>query len=1411
MPHNYPTGVTIVILSYNDSDLVGQTIASALTQVGVPLEVVVFADCPSPDFAAALEKYRADPRLRLELNARNLGVAGNYDRGIDAGQASYIVVLEAGDVVYPGHLSSLFSALELHPGAALAYTQHDRIDRQGIPVARESHAGHRSRSYFGGRDEAVDLLIHGDYINPSAAMLRRSVVDAVRSRDGQLFAAAPDNAPAGNGQFRELWTRIARSAPDFVFLHQASVGRRGAGTPPERSDAAVPAEKPAAALAASPRRQEETKDGSVKVSVGLITYNQPSYIREAIESIFAQTYPIDEFIISDDCSTEHENWELIQETIAACQARPNKVGRCIVRRNERNLGLVGHINRINELASNELFVYQAGDDIALPRRVELLVEEYERAGRPRHFLCHSSVEVINADAPSTWRPPVIETGLKLEEIALAFELHIGATAAYSRPLFDDFGPIVRATYEDLTLGFRAALMDAYHYIDQPLLRYRLGGITAPKPEDRPDAEKGRRHVRETLLQRAADAFQAGRLDLVELISRAFRQYGFAIEAETTSPDADRNFHELLIEHRLTMHEAKAFDARFAKLGAAPSFEIVVVHNGDEAPLVRTFTSAGRWLYDRFHLTVLSTVDAPEPDNDRVAWTKIAPGGTASYWPEIARCVETTAADWVIVLEAGDELVDHGLLYFAERAVRTPESVVIYADEGTVNAEVKPDRPYLKPDFSPDYFLARNYLGDAVVFKRSAALAVGGLRLTDGDPLRGLLLRIFSRFEGDAFGHLADVLLHRNATRSLDRRLLGETIEPALREVLPAARIAPGRLPGGACIDYPVEPMPSVLMIADACADLSMVRQFIEQTWLGCGHDNVELALFAAADLPEEVTAYLHEIAAAGHRGLKLHFACGSSEGLPAAIAGSSAELMLFARPGIAATDPAWIERIAGLALRANSGVVAPRLVGRNGRLIGNALLLGMEGFAVALGHGEIPEAPGYFGRLQSAQNPSALTPEVAMISRATLAAAGGLDAALGLTAALIDLCLRCKETGRDNLWTPDITMSCRFGSPGKIEADEETLLLDRWLPQMARDPAYNINLSRKRPFALHEHPQVSKLRLPWKPLPRLMALPGDHDGCGYHRVIDPFTATREAGLIDGCLSPGHYGPFDLAAFEADTIFVQRQFTDAQIHHLGHYRRFSKAKVVYELDDLATKLPATNLFKAAVPKDITDRLRKALGLCDRLVVTTDALKEAYRGMIADIRVVPNYVDRGRWEGLAPRRRIGAKPRVGWAGGASHTGDLALLVDLVKATADEVDWIFFGFCIDEIKPYVKELHAGVAVPDYPAKLAALDLDLAVAPLAENAFNDCKSNLKLLEYGILGYPVIASDFGPYRRSQEFPVTLVKNRQEEWLSALRSHIHDLDAAAQRGDALREHVGRHWILQDHVDEWQRAWFDFPA
>ena len=372
--------------------------------------------------------------------------------------------------------------------------------------------------------------------------------------------------------------------------------------------------------------------------------------------------------------------------------------------------------------------------------------------------------------------------------------------------------------------------------------------------------------------------------------------------------------------------------------------------------------------------------------------------------------------------------------------------------------------------------------------------------------------------------------------------------------------------------------------------------------------------------------------------------------------------------------------------------------------------------------------------------------------------------------------------------------------------EAQDALYDRYLPQLANDPAYNRNLALSgRGFDLESDVSLTWRPLSWRPLPVVLAHPADPWGCGHYRVIQPFSALKEQGLLDGTLSMGLLQVTDLERYAPDVVVLQRQIGEERLDAMRRIKRFSRAFKVYELDDYLPNLPLKSVHRGQMPRDILKSLRRGLEFVDRFVVSTQPLAEAFAGLHDDIRVVENRLPTTWWKGLQSQRQRGRKPRVGWAGGVSHTGDLELIVDVVRELAGEVEWVFMGMCPDAIRPYVNEFHGGVDIEGYPAALASLDLDLALAPVEPNLFNECKSNLRLLEYGACGFPVICSDLLCYRG--DLPVTRVKNRFRDWVDAIRMHINDLDAAAQAGDRLREAVYRDWMLEgENLHRWQRAW-----
>lgn len=212
----------------------------------------------------------------------------------------------------------------------------------------------------------------------------------------------------------------------------------------------------------------------------VMTYNQERFVRAAVESAFAQTAGPLEILLSDDCS--RDGTFRIMEEMAAAYRGPHRVR---LNRNPRNLGIIGHVNRIMELASGEWIVHGAGDDVSEPHRVERLLAA-AAAGGPRVRGVHSSVLTVDGEGRlgpvSPPRHEIIEDPSPLN-IARTSANCTGAAMMWSREVFDRFGPLPESrSVEDGPVFFRAALLGDIVYVDEPLVRYHTGGLSGARGE-----------------------------------------------------------------------------------------------------------------------------------------------------------------------------------------------------------------------------------------------------------------------------------------------------------------------------------------------------------------------------------------------------------------------------------------------------------------------------------------------------------------------------------------------------------------------------------------------------------------------------------------------------------------------------------------------------------------------------------------------------------------------------------------------------------------------------------------------------------------------------------------------------------------------------------------------------------------
>lgn len=109
-----------------------------------------------------------------------------------------------------------------------------------------------------------------------------------------------------------------------------------------------------------------------KISILMGIYNCSNTLEEAVESIKQQTYSNWELIMCDDGSTD--------DTYARALEIASKNDKCVVIKNEKNIGLAATLNHCLEYATGEYVARMDGDDTCDPTRLKKeinVLEKYE--------------------------------------------------------------------------------------------------------------------------------------------------------------------------------------------------------------------------------------------------------------------------------------------------------------------------------------------------------------------------------------------------------------------------------------------------------------------------------------------------------------------------------------------------------------------------------------------------------------------------------------------------------------------------------------------------------------------------------------------------------------------------------------------------------------------------------------------------------------------------------------------------------------------------------------------------------------------------------------------------------------------------------------------------------------------------
>lgn len=306
-------------------------------------------------------------------------------------------------------------------------------------------------------------------------------------------------------------------------------------------------------------------------------------------------------------------------------------------------------------------------------------------------------------------------------------------------------------------------------------------------------------------------------------------------------------------------------------------------------------------------------------------------------------------------------------------------------------------------------------------------------------------------------------------------------------------------------------------------------------------------------------------------------------------------------------------------------------------------------------------------------------------------------------------------------------------------------------------------------------------------------------GCGWYRCHVPGVALRDLGghevVMDEIITPEIVQDFDVIVF-------QRRLDEGSLRAIQDANLLKKL-TVYELDDnvfhIDPKSPAFAFWsKPEHQKGVVVSMRA----CKLVTTSTNNLAQVFKPINSNVVVLKNMLPEKFFQ--VEKESHPGKVVIGWAGGAQHYSDLVLIQGVIEAVLDmypQVEVVLAGMPAHaypfQINPRIHILD-WQRVEEYPKNTLA-KIDIGLAPLVDNQFNRCKSDLKFIEYGMLKIPIIASPVGPYLESIEHKKTgFLAKTPKDWLKYLKRLIEDEDYRKEIAEAAYQVASKRTIEKNY-------------
>lgn len=450
-------------------------------------------------------------------------------------------------------------------------------------------------------------------------------------------------------------------------------------------------------------------------------------------------------------------------------------------------------------------------------------------------------------------------------------------------------------------------------------------------------------------------------------------------------------------------------------------------------------------------------------------------------------LELATGEFVALVDNDDELSPNALFEVVKVLNECPQLDLIYSDEDKINQYGYRFDPHFKPDWSPDLILNQNYISHLGIYRTELARKIEGFRVGfEGAQDHDFLLRFIEQTNANRIFHIPKVLYHWRAIEGSTALQADEksyaydqgvkAVQEALDRRKIKALVKNGKYPGLYDVDYDLIEEALVSIIIPTKNGYEDLKQCIDSIIEKSTYSNYEIIVADnGSDDPKIFDLFSSYTQKLGNRFkhvvIDIPFNYSKINNL--AVKESQGKYLLFLNNDTSVISPDWIENMLGFAQFDRIGCVGAKLWYMDDTIQHGGVVLGIGGIA---GHSFLnatKDDPGYFSKLYTDYNYTAVTAACLMVSRADFEAVGGFDETLEVAFNDVDFCIRIYQLGRKNVWCHKAELYHYESKSRGYEDTPEKLarfckeidcMNERYGTFLRQDPAYNCN------FALNATP-----------------------------------------------------------------------------------------------------------------------------------------------------------------------------------------------------------------------------------------------------------------------------------------------------------------------------------------------------